>query len=43
VNSLASVRQTEKTARELNDLARSLSGIVMQYQLEEAESDVEEA
>jgi methyl-accepting chemotaxis protein len=32
VNSLASVRQTEKTARELNDLARSLSDVVERYQ-----------
>jgi hypothetical protein len=31
VNSLASVRQTEKTARELNDLARSLSDVVDLY------------
>jgi hypothetical protein len=33
VNSLASVRQTEKTTRELNDLARSLLEVVGQYQL----------
>jgi methyl-accepting chemotaxis protein len=33
VNSLASVRQTEKTARELNDLARNLLEVVGQYQL----------
>jgi methyl-accepting chemotaxis protein len=33
VQSLASTRQTEKAARDLNELAGSLTGIVKQYQL----------
>jgi methyl-accepting chemotaxis protein len=33
VQSLASTREAEKAARELNDLARSLTEIVKQYQL----------
>ena len=33
VQSLASTRQAEKAAQDLNDLARSLTGIVEQYQL----------
>jgi methyl-accepting chemotaxis protein len=33
VQSLSSTRQAEKTAQELNDLARSLAEIVEQYQV----------
>jgi methyl-accepting chemotaxis protein len=33
VQSLSSARQAEKSAQELNDLARSLDGLVMQYRM----------
>jgi methyl-accepting chemotaxis protein len=33
VQSLASTREAEKAAQNLNDLARSLSGLVEQYRL----------